>query len=261
MGVQASLIISTYNWPQALDLCLKSVSRQTVLPNEIIIADDGSSSETSETIKKYQTIFRIPVKHVWHEDLGFRKTVILNEAVRNSSFDYIIQIDGDVILEKHFIQDHLDCAERKTFVRGTRAMLTSEKTREILSSRKINLSFLSGGVQHRNNAMRAIPLKFLGIRKETNSARVRGSNLAFWKSDFIAVNGYNNDLLGWGHEDEELAARFINNGIVKKIVKLCAVQYHLDHPINNKDLKHLHENAVQRVVKNNIKRCTDGYER
>lgn len=259
MKRRASLIISTYNWPSALKVCLKSVLGQSCLPAEVIIADDGSSSETREIIDGFRGRFPVPLIHVWQEDRGFRKTIILNKAVRRSSFEYIIQIDGDVILEKHFIEDHVTCAEQKAFIRGSRAMLTPEKSEELLNSGNIKINFWSKGIIHRNNALRIPALRWLGIRKEKNSEKVRGSNISFWKADFIKVNGYNNQLAGWGHEDEELAARFINSGIIKKIVKLAAVQYHLYHANTTKDLKHLHVDEIKRVVQNKIKVCNDGY--
>lgn len=256
----SSLIISTYNWPQALELCLLSVASQKILPQEVIIADDGSGTETKELIEKMQTSFPVPLIHVWHADRGFRKTEILNKAIKASSSVYIIQIDGDVILHPHFIQDHLEIAEKNSFVRGTRARLTEGATRERIASKKTSLSFYSPGVYHRLNAMRLpAPFRNIGIRKEMRSRSVRGSNLAFWKSDFVLVNGYNNELQGWGHEDEELAARFINNQIIKKIVKLCAVQYHLHHEESSRNLESLHTKILENTVKNNIKSCAKGY--
>ncbi|MFD2161734.1 glycosyltransferase family 2 protein [Paradesertivirga mongoliensis] len=258
--VKCSLIISTYNSPDYLNLCLKSVRRQVYLPNEIIIADDGSSDATKQLIDGYRTKIGVPIKHVWHEDVGFRKTIILNEAIRQSSCEYIIQIDGDVILEKHFIEDHLSCSEPGVFVRGTRALMTKAKSDEVLSTGNIALTPLSNGLENRNNAIRFLPLQFFAIRKSNNSRRVRGSNISFWKEDFITVNGYNNDLSGWGHEDEELAARFINNGILKKIVKFMAVQYHIYHPMLTKELESSHSAVLENVVQNNVKVCANGYK-
>lgn len=258
--IKCSLIISTYNWPQALNLCLQSVLKQQYLPDEVIIADDGSGEETKQLIGKFQAYFPVPLICVWHEDKGFRKTIILNKAVQQSSFEYLIQVDGDVILDKHFIGDHLSSAEPATFIRGTRAMLTEEKTREITGSEQINLSPFSSGVKHRNNALRLFMLRSLGAKKRWSSNSVRGSNLSFWKSDFIKVNGYNNDISGWGHEDEELAARFINAGIIKKIVKLCAVQYHLYHPVTSKKDEPWQRELVDKTTLEKLQFCTNGYQ-
>lgn len=258
--ITASLIISTYNWPQALMLCLESTGRQTVLPDEVIIADDGSDERTKAVVAHFKATLPVPVKHVWHPDAGFQKTIILNKAVAASASDYIIQIDGDVILNKHFISDHLACCEPDAFIRGTRAMLSSELTDKILNDNNITLSPFVKGIGNWNNALRYFPLRWLGCRKEMSSRSVRGSNLSYWKNDFIKVNGYNNNLIGWGHEDEELAARFINNGIIKKIVKFAAVQYHLYHHVSSKVNEHEHVREVKRVVKEKIKICSNGYK-
>ncbi|WP_423148705.1 glycosyltransferase family 2 protein [Rubrolithibacter danxiaensis] len=254
-----SLIISTYNWPQALELCLISVLNQSVFPAEVIIADDGSGEETRQLIKKYEPAFKIPLKHIWHEDIGFRKTIILNKAIAESSSAYIVQIDGDVILDKNFISDHVTSAEKNTFIRGTRAMLTPEKTKELIAKKSYAISPFSSGVRNRNNAIRIFSLRSLGSRKEMSSRNVRGSNLSFWKKDFELVNGYNNDLTGWGHEDEELAARFINNGIIKKIIKLCAIQFHLFHPVCAQEKETEHRFEIERVIDEKVQICLNGY--
>lgn len=258
--IKCSLIISTYNWPQALELCLNSVAVQKHLPNEVIIADDGSDDKTKSLIDQLKKDFPVPLIHVWHEDKGFRKTIILNKAVHQSTCEYIIQVDGDVVLDKHFIGDHLSSTEPATFIRGTRAMLTKEKTEELIRSKYIRLSPFSNGVKHRNNALRFFMLRALGTRKKWSSNSVRGSNLSFWKADFIKINGYNNDMAGWGHEDEELAARFINAGVIKKIVKLCAVQYHLYHPVTSKKDEPWQRELVEQTKKEKMQFCINGYQ-
>jgi glycosyltransferase involved in cell wall biosynthesis len=258
-GIKCSLIISTYNWPAALDLCLKSVLLQTQLPQEVIIADDGSEEDTRQLIDDYRGQFPVPLIHAWHPDNGFRKTIILNKAIKHSTAEYIIQVDGDVILDKNFIADHLSSAEPKAFIRGTRAMLTEEKTKQLLESGNIKLSWFSKGVKHRNNAMRLFLLKSFGSRAVMSSNSVRGSNLSFWKTDYTLVNGYNNDIKGWGHEDEELAARFINTFVIKKIVKLCAIQYHLWHPVTDKASELKQRELVEQVKRDKVQACANGY--
>ena len=258
-GLKCSLIIASYNWPEALELCLKSVLQQTRFPEEVIIADDGSGPETKSLIAAFQKIFPIPLIHAWHPDNGFQKTIILNKAVRHSTTGYIIQVDGDVILDKNFIKDHLASAEPKAFIRGTRAMLTRQKTEQLLTARSTKISFFSRGVKHRNNALRLYLLRAFGSRAVMSSNSVRGSNLSFWKADFTLINGYNNDINGWGHEDEELAARFINTFVIKKIVKLCAVQYHLYHPVADKNNEPAQRELVEKVKRDKIQFCANGY--
>lgn len=255
-----SLIIATYNWAEALYCSLLSVAKQKILPQEVIIADDGSDSRTRSVIARLRDTFPIPIVHVWHEDLGFRKSQILNKAVARAAGPYVVQVDGDVLLHPSFIADHQAAAEPGAFIRGTRARLTPPKTEILLENADVNLHFYSPGVYHRFNAFRLPVFQRLGQRKEMKSRSVRGSNLAFWKADFLRVNGYNNDLSGWGHEDEELAARFINNSIIKKIVKLGAVQFHLHHEELPRPNEPLHRQIIEETLVQKVKRCSNGYE-
>src|SRR5690554_2052679 len=105
--MKPSLLISIYNWPEALELVLMSVENQSVGPRELLIADDGSSEKTKQLIDAFAKKSQIPIKHFWHEDKGFRKSKILNKAVAGSTSDYIIQTDGDCIMHKDFVKDHL----------------------------------------------------------------------------------------------------------------------------------------------------------
>ncbi|MDX3915817.1 MULTISPECIES: glycosyltransferase family 2 protein [Olivibacter] len=260
MYPSVSLIISTYNWPQALNLCLKSVRKQSYMPNEIIIADDGSRKETKILIDSFKKKLKnISIHHVWHEDEGFRKSLILNKAIKVASSDYIVQIDGDVILDKHFIKDHLSVMEKRTFVRGTRAHIKEELLPAVFDEERIHFSCFNKGVKNRFNAFRIPFLAWLFTTKRNSSKSVRGSNLAFWKADFITVNGYDNDLQGWGHEDEELAARLVNSGVMKKKLKLKAVQFHLTHRLASRTNEEKHGFSLRNTLQKNIQQCKNGY--
>ena len=126
--MKTTLLITTYNRPDALELCLMSVLRQTHLPDEVLIADDGSTADTKELIDTYRTKFPIPVIHIWHEDKGFRRTVIFNRAFLVAKRDYIIQVDGDLILGRHFITDHINFAKEKCIAKGRRVCLSQKET-------------------------------------------------------------------------------------------------------------------------------------
>ena len=254
-----TLLIATYNWPEALNVCLLSLQKQTQLPLEVVVADDGSRAETEAVIKKFQASLPIPVIHVWHKDAGFRKSLILNKAVKASSGEYIVQIDGDVILDKHFISDHISVAEKGYFVRGTRSHVSEKMLEEVFREAKTDFNYFSRGIIHRFNSIRFPLLSFLAQRKSRNSNSVRGSNFAFWKKDYILVNGYDNDLQGWGHEDEELATRFVNNNIFKKVVKFKAVQYHLSHAHAPRTQKDSHTVVLSNTQLKQLKTCSNGY--
>lgn len=118
--MKLSLIISTYNSPEALRVTLESVLRQAIYPREIIIADDGSDESTATVIKEFTSKSPVPLRHVWHENRGFRLAAIRNRAIAAATGDYIVQIDGDIILDPFFIADHIDSARNGHFVCGSR---------------------------------------------------------------------------------------------------------------------------------------------
>jgi glycosyltransferase involved in cell wall biosynthesis len=65
-SVKCALLLSTYNRPDALTRCLESVLEQTVMPDRIIIADDGSGDETRLLVENFKAkIADNRCVHVW----------------------------------------------------------------------------------------------------------------------------------------------------------------------------------------------------
>lgn len=233
--------------------------KQSILPDEILIADDGSGAETRTVIKRYQDMGLTTIKHIWHEDKGFRLAEIRNKAIAHAQSEYIVQIDGDIILNKKFIQDHLAVAEKNCFVRGSRGHISQEYVADLFAKKRIDLTALSKGVNYRFNALRIPGLSALLTKKELKGGNVKGCNMAYWKDDFIRVNGYNNDLQGWGHEDEELTTRMVNAGIQKKKVKWRCVQFHIFHPLASRAQENRHEQAIAELSASGRVTCRNGY--
>lgn len=255
-----SLIVSTYNWPEALDLCLLSILRQTVMPDEVIIADDGSTSQTAKLIASFQQKFPVPLIHVWQEDDGFHLSKIRNKAIAKASKEYIVQIDGDLILEKNFIADHLSFSKIGTFVSGTRVLLSPAFSTELIATKKTSISIFSKGIINISNALRInLFREFLAERYKSNEiAYVRGCNMAFWKTDLIKVNGYNESFVGWGREDSELAVRLSNSGIKKRILKFGAVTFHIYHPESQRQQLAINNDILKNAIDLKTKTCTFG---
>ena len=157
---RVSLLISTYNWPEALELSLYSLSKQSVLPDEVIIADDGSTSDTAEAIKRAAKYLPVPVKHIWQEDKGFRKSLILNKGVKAATGDYIIQIDGDIVMDRHFIEDHVSVMKRGYFIRGSRSMLNENTTRKLIYKFKSG-QFENARIKGDKNRFNSMRIKLL----------------------------------------------------------------------------------------------------
>jgi len=239
MSIKCSLITPTYNWPEALELLLLSVKRQSILPNEVLIADDGSTSETLELIKKHQKDFPVPLIHVWHEDNGNQKPAIMNKAIAKAQYDYILEIDGDIILHKDFVKDHLYMAEEGTYLFGSRVNIQQDHLEELFKNKQVHFNYFSKGIKKRNRTLRIPFIANRAKKKTKRSSKLRGCNMSFWRSDFIAVNGFNEELVGWGIDDSELIQRMINNGIVGKRIKHKGIVYHIYHKEQDKSQVHL----------------------
>ncbi len=256
-----SVIVSTYNWKEALAICLRSMFRQTVAPDEIVIADDGSRDDTGMLIEELRKETNIPIVHVWHEDKGFRLSAIRNKAIVQAKGDYIIQIDGDVVLDKSFIADHLEIAEKGCFVCGSRIGLSPRVTKEFfLKGPYYRPSFFTLGFMYMLNAIRSKHMRrYLATRYAKNNVmRLRGCNMAFWKKDLLKVNGYNEDLEMWGQEDAEIAYRLIYAGIHRKYLKAGGIEYHLHHKQESRENVAFHNKVLLDVILHKKTWCDNG---
>lgn len=232
--MKCSLITPTYNWPEALELLLLSILNQSKLPDEVIIGDDGSDENTRSLIKHFQQKFPVPLIHIWHEDNGNRKPRMMNKAIAQAKYEYIIEIDGDIIMHKDFIKDHLRFAEKGYYLFGSRVNIQASILERVFSHKKIDFNFFSKGIKKRFRTVH-FPLitSFIKPTAERTS-KLRGCNMSFWKEDFIRVNGFNEDLKGWALEDSEMIQRLHNSGIKGKRLKFAGIVYHLYHPVQKR---------------------------
>ncbi len=256
--LSSSLIIATYNWPEALELVLKSVLKQSVVPNEVIIADDGSTTETKALIENFKNVFPVPLKHVWHEDVGFTKSVILNKAIAMAVGNYIIQIDGDCIIHKSFIKDHLESATLNTFLFGSRVSIKQAHVRALFNNQQVSFHVFSKGIKKRTRALYIPVLSNMYSKKRTVSKKFRGCNTSYFKSDFIAVNGYDERFIGWGREDSELAWRFYNRGLFSRRLRYKAILFHIYHIEKPKDYLEINNDIEVKTIKDKLTWCENG---
>lgn len=243
---KASLVISIYNRLDYLRLILAALERQSCAEFEVIIADDGSRPEVVTAIHELMKSSVLAIQHVWQEDLGFRKTRILNEAIRNSRSPYLIFIDGDCVPHQHFVREHIENRSDNTVLAGRRANI-SRRLQAYLSERIIR----EGGLEHgfvwrliadgifgkSNHVIKGIYVKNRFLRKFLNrsQAGVLGCNFSLWKKDILAVNGFDEryEAPSVG-EDTDLEARLRWKGVEIRTIKNMAVQFHFDHPQLNR---------------------------
>jgi glycosyltransferase involved in cell wall biosynthesis len=230
-----ALIISTWNQPDYLARVLQAVSRQRILPAEVLLADDGSDDPTRMVFLDWAGRLKLRSEHVWQEHQGFRKARILNQAIARTRSDYIVFLDGDSVPHPRFVADHLRLAQPGSFLQGHRALVEQGAA-----------SYFGLGDFRRDRRRALLHNQLRGLkhayrwpifirRVRTDLRGVRGCNLGTWRADLIAVNGYNEAFTGWGREDSELAVRLMNNGVKRLDVRGRALCYHLWHPPASRD--------------------------
>ena len=256
--MKIALLLSTYNWPEALELVLKSIVQLHMLPDEVLIADDGSTSDTKVVVDRFRESVPITVTHVWQEDHGFKRSAILNKAIAQSTADYIVQTDGDCILHPNFIKDHKSSLKKGQFLFGSRVNLIKTGLQPLFETQNIRFTSFSKGIKNRTRAIHfPILSNFYGITDQL-SKKVRGCNLSFWRDDFIAVNGYNEDMTGWGREDSEFVIRLLNSGLKGRRLRYKAIIYHIWHKSSSKSKVTINQEIQEATVAQKLSRCTNG---
>ncbi len=220
-----------------------------------------STADTKEFIENFSDKYQIEFKYVWHEDIGYAKAIIVNKAISQAMGNYIIQIDGDVILHKNFIEDHIRSANENIFLRGSRVMMSQEKSERVLKNRNVRLNIFSKGFQNTQNGIYLPCISRFFWDSNTNPTDVKGCNMSFWKEDFIKINGYNEDFIGWGREDSELAFRFHNSGIRKRVIKFQAIQYHIFHLPFSRESVDSNEKELKKTIEKKYTYCTNGLKK
>lgn len=262
-----SVILTTYNWPEALKASLKSLCEQTDTHFEIIIADDGSEQATHQVIKKFKSKCSIPIQHVFHEDEGFRAATIRNKAVAKSKGTYLVFIDGDCAVQPNFIQRHRHLAELSFFVPGNRILLSQPFSKFILES-EINIhkqhigQFLwlrLTGKINRISPLLYNPIHQLRYLFPNRWEKAMTCNLGIFKHDFFSVNGFDESFTGWGYEDSDLVIRLIHQGIKRKEGRFAAPVLHFWHQLNDRNnLNKNYQLLMKRLNDKNCKRASKG---
>lgn len=258
--MQTSLIVTTYNWPEALRMVLESILAQTILPMEIVVADDGSGPHTVQLVEEFAKTAPLPIIHSWQEDKGYRLAKSRNRAIANTSGSYILLIDGDIVLDRHFVADHTASAKRGCFVQGPRVLLNNALTDTTFAQRKMPPLLFARGVGNRKNCLRSSLLSRLFSWSGHGLRGIRLCNFGFWKEDAKHVNGFNEEFVGWGREDSEFVARLLHAGGERKNLKFNALGYHLYHPMNPRSHLATNDSILQNTLDARLVRCEKGLD-
>ena len=240
-----SLILTTYNWPDALDWVLGSVYTQSRMPDEVIIADDGSAPDTASIVKKWS--HRMALQHSWISDRGFRAARSRNSAFLKSSAEYVVMVDGDCLMPPNFIANHVKLARPGFAVAGGRHLYDENWTNQLLKT-----DFDPRHLNYLAPKFMVVPLGILRDLFPTSWKSVRSCNLGVWRDDILGVGGFDESYVGWGREDSDFIVRLIKRGVKIRSARLAACVGHLYHNHNDRQYLKNNEERLDAAMENSV---------
>lgn len=225
--MRISLVVTTYNWKEALALCLRSIARQRLLPLEVVVADDGSREDTAALVQDMALGFPVPLIHVWQEDAGFRAARVRNLGIAATHGDYVAFIDGDMLVHPEFVADHQRLARPGIYLQGGRLNASPAESARLLAGGEPRFSPLMPGEFKRHHALHWPWLAARKLHKE--AGYVMSCNMGVWRRDLDTINGFDDDYEGWGREDDDIAARLKHAAVLKRPLRFAGLAIHLWH--------------------------------
>jgi GT2 family glycosyltransferase len=264
--MRTAFVVLTYNRSDALLAVLRALAPQCDERHVVVVADDGSRAEHVQALRRELPRFACAVRHVWQPDVGFTAARSRNLGAVHAQADYLVFMDGDCVPNPRFVAQHEKLAAPGHFVNGSRVLLSPGLTRDALDG-KIDLSRLDAGDWLR--------LRLAGdVNKLTHLLRwpgapfrleerfrwkgIRSCNFGVWKSDYVAVNGFDESFQGWGHEDADLVLRLHNLGCARKGGWLATEVFHLWHRENSRHNENANRDRVRARLESGIIRAEAG---
>jgi glycosyltransferase involved in cell wall biosynthesis len=267
-----SVIVTTYNRPDALCAVIRALLDQTDVNFEVIIADDGSSEPTREAVGAFQNAAHASglkrLVHAWQPDDGFRASAARNLGVFASSGQYLVFLDGDCMPRPDFVARHRLLAEPGFMVSGSRVLLSEPFTQQILSAPKQAAVHARGmlywllqrlsGKTNKVVPLLHFPNSRMRHYRSVKWSRIKSCNLAIWRDDYVAVNGFDESFVGWGHEDADLVLRLARHGIRRKGGAFSTEVFHLWHKENTRATESENRRRVEERMKSGVVKADVG---
>jgi len=235
--MKTAVILSTYNAPDRLHPTLVGYAQQSHRDFELIVADDGSTDATLRVIQEVSNRFAMPIKHVWQEDIGFRKCRILNQAIASSHADYLIFSDGDCIPRRDFVAQHVLMARPGRFLSGGYLKLNAKAsgritTQDIIAGKALDRAWLMAQGMPSSHKLGRLACSEWRAKLMNAVTPTRptwnGHNSSGWRTDLIAVNGFDERMAYWA-QDREFGERLVNLGVRGVQIRYSAICVHLHH--------------------------------
>jgi len=257
--MRLAVILSTYNAPERLEPTLLGYIAQTRHDFELIVADDGSSEDTRELVRDVAMRFDRPIRHVWQEDLGFRKCRILNQAILSTHADYLIFSDGDCVPRRDFVAQHAALARPNRFLSGGYFKLSEATTRHVTPENVVagavtNVEWLRRNGTRDNHKLGRLQASgwWAELMNAVTPTRAswNGHNSSGWRADLLRVNGFDERMAYWA-QDREFGERLVNAGIRGVQIRYSAICVHLHH---ERPYKTAHSRERNQGIRNETRR-------
>ena len=278
MTLKVTLAITTHARADALARVLACVRAQTRPPEELIVAEDGTDPATAAVVARHAAAAGAGVPphlhHVQQAHLGFRVARLRNLAIAAATGDYIVFIDGDMLLHPAFLGDHARCARPGRWTQGVRIPLDAATTQKVLAgavdpadgAADGDAPTLPGPLSRGRFGLRRAALwhapRLQRVLRGPGAAllAVKSCNQGFWRADLLRVNGFDERFEGWGPEDKELGARLAHAGVRRQALLGGGIACHLHHPPAPRDRRALNESLLAATLAARATRCERGVD-
>ncbi|MFZ1731115.1 MAG: glycosyltransferase [Bacteroidota bacterium] len=240
MSFGCSLVVAVYNRPDYLRMIFAACARQSHKDFEIIVADDGSAPDIAKVVEDARTGYGLSIQHLWHDDSGWRKNVMLNNAIRAARSEYLVFIDGDCLPHADFLADHIEAMEEGYYLCGRRVETSARWTerltlRDVEKGRFERISAalwwdgLLGKAKRVEDGLRFESPLLRNILHGSDRGML-GSNFSVHRASLAAINGFDEGYDGPGcGEDSDVELRLNLLGLRARSLRHRAIQMHLYH--------------------------------
>ncbi len=232
-----SVVVTTYNSPATLRFVLLGLVRQTLLPVEVLVADDGSDRATADELALLAPDVPFTLIHLWQPHDGFRAARSRNNGIFRARGDILAFLDQDTIPHARWLETHVTGLGPGQVSLGDVILLSSSDASR-LSEPVIRQGrfekFHSFGNRRRLAWLHWRYLVYAWLRGHgmavKSKPRLRSSNFAIQAAPLREVNGFDEAYVGWGQEDDDLGRRLYKLG-VKPLIRVGSARVsHLPHP-------------------------------
>ncbi|WP_159017951.1 glycosyltransferase family 2 protein [Algibacter sp. L3A6] len=165
MSISFSLVICTYMRSKAIVTLLESVALQTLYPNEILIIDSSTNTETEVALKN-NTFKNLSYYKVDKDNRGLTKQRNFGISHAGNTMDVICFLDDDVILESDYFEKLLSTYKTHPEALAVGGYITNEVQWEVSDNRNNPSKFYYDGWM-RNEPSRFKMRKKLGLQPDT----------------------------------------------------------------------------------------------